>query len=121
LGKGLIPPEKEKERRAKGGRKGSETKKRQRKIVEIVKEIIMLEVSNKDLADILRQSGVRDEDLTMLTAIVFSLVQRAITDNKAFEILREYIEKAENVTGEKNPMIELTVAELRKLANDRSD
>ncbi len=74
----------------KGGRASAKKRKEQKSFKELFQSFSSQKITNEQLKERLKQNGIKDEDLTNKTAMMFSMYLEAIKGNtKAFEIVRD--------------------------------
>lgn len=121
-----MTPEERAEMGRKGGIASGEARRRKREAKNIVEVFLTMPIKKGKLADI---EGIKNfmelkgKNITVDEAMHLQLVQRALKgDLKAIEMVlnlcgEKPAEKVQIDANVKNPMSELTVEELRKLAN----
>lgn len=101
----LRPPttEEARERGRKGGKASAKKRREQKTFRELFNSFLNQKTSNEKIKIQLEDAGIKDEDITNKTALMYSMVIQALKgDTKAFEIIRDtsgeqIVSKVENI------------------------
>lgn len=76
----------------KGGKRSAEVRRQKKTMRESLELLLSLPVTSGDIADELRELGIKDEDLTNVMALCIKVFQKALNgDIKAAEFIRDTI------------------------------
>ncbi len=92
--KNLIPQQHKLtvEEQSRGGKKSVASRKRKKYLKEVLEELLQMDLADEVLKNKIRSIGIEEENLTIQSGILCSLVQQALLGNlKAYQLIRDQI------------------------------